>query len=68
VVTLSVEDDGGGSPARLSAASGYGILGIRERIAALGGSFAIGPAPRGVRVTAWIPLMPAREAALPASA
>jgi two-component system sensor histidine kinase UhpB len=55
-VALSVEDDGGGSPAKLSGAPGYGLLGIRERIAALGGSLSIGPAPRGVRVAAVIPL------------
>jgi signal transduction histidine kinase len=55
-VALSVEDDGGGSPARLSGAPGYGLLGIRERIDALGGSLSIGPAPRGVRIAAVIPL------------
>lgn len=55
-VALSVEDDGGGSPAKLSGTSGYGLLGIRERIDALGGSLSIGPAPRGVRVAAVIPL------------
>jgi signal transduction histidine kinase len=55
-VALSVEDDGGGSPAKLSGASGYGLLGIRERIDALGGSLSIGPAPRGVRIAAVIPL------------
>ena len=60
-MALSVEDDGGGSPAKLSSASGYGILGIRERVAALGGSLSIGQARRGVRVAALIPLMPPRE-------
>ena len=55
-VALSVEDDGGGSPSKLSGASGYGLLGIRERITALGGSLSIGPAPRGVRIAAVIPL------------
>jgi signal transduction histidine kinase len=55
-VALSVEDDGGGSPAKLSGTSGYGLLGIRERIDALGGSLSIGPAPRGLRVAAVIPL------------
>ena len=59
-VALSVEDDGGGSPARLSSASGYGILGIRERVAALGGSLLISQARRGVRVAALIPLMASR--------
>jgi signal transduction histidine kinase len=62
-LALSVEDDGGGDPARLTAASGHGVLGIRERIAALGGSLSIGRAARGVRIAAIIPLMPARAAA-----
>jgi len=56
VVALSVEDDGGGSPAKLNGTSGYGLLGIRERITALGGSLSIGEAPRGVRIAAVIPL------------
>lgn len=55
-VALSVEDDGGGSPAKLSGAPGYGLLGIRERVAALGGSLSIDAAPRGLRVAALIPL------------
>ncbi|WP_445489015.1 histidine kinase [Rhodopseudomonas sp. RCAM05734] len=56
-VALSVEDDGGGDAARINAASGHGILGIRERIAALGGSLSIAAAARGVRVAAIIPLI-----------
>jgi signal transduction histidine kinase len=55
-VALSVVDDGGGSPEKLSSTTGYGLLGIRERVAALGGSLSIGEAPRGVRVAALIPL------------
>lgn len=55
-VALSVEDNGGGDPARLHAASGHGLLGIRERIAALGGSLSIGRAAHGVSVSAIIPL------------
>ena len=55
-VALSVEDDGGGSPAKLSQTTGYGLLGIRERVTALGGSLSIGEAPRGVRIAALIPL------------
>lgn len=59
-VSLTVEDDGGGDPARVKAGSGHGLLGIRERIAALGGSLAIGPAERGrgVRIAAVIPCLP----------
>jgi two-component system, NarL family, sensor histidine kinase UhpB len=56
-ISLTVEDDGGGDATRIGHQSGYGILGIRERIAALGGSLAIGKAIRGVRVSAIIPLI-----------
>ncbi|MDB5616059.1 histidine kinase [Tardiphaga sp.] len=55
-IAVSVEDDGGGDATLISAASGHGILGIRERIAALGGSLSIAAAARGVRVAAVIPL------------
>jgi two-component system sensor histidine kinase UhpB len=65
-VAVSVEDDGGGTLSRLGWAPGYGILGIRERVAALGGSLSISQARWGVRVAALIPLMPAREASVPA--
>jgi two-component system, NarL family, sensor histidine kinase UhpB len=54
-VAVTVEDDGGGSPASISSA-GHGILGMRERIAALGGSLTIGRAAGGLRVAARIPL------------
>jgi two-component system sensor histidine kinase UhpB len=64
-VAPTVEDNGGGDPARIKVATGHGILGIRERIAASGGSLAIGRAARGIRVCASIPLMaPALAAAL----
>ncbi len=56
LVALTVEDDGGGDASRLAAASGHGILGIRERIAAFGGSLSISDATKGVRVVACIPL------------
>jgi two-component system sensor histidine kinase UhpB len=56
-VALSVEDDGGGDASRISGACGHGILGMRERIAALGGSLSIAAAARGVRVAAIIPLI-----------
>lgn len=62
-VAMSVEDDGGGSSSQLQAASGYGILGIRERVAALGGSLSIDQAGRGVRVAALIPLAALRQEA-----
>jgi two-component system sensor histidine kinase UhpB len=60
-VALTVEDDGGGGLSRINAGSGHGILGIRERIAALGGSLAIEQAARGVRVAAIIPLTSLRS-------
>jgi signal transduction histidine kinase len=59
-VTLSVEDDGGGHASRVLAEPGGGVLGMRERVAALGGNLRIAEAPHGVRVEAYIPL---REAA-----
>jgi two-component system, NarL family, sensor histidine kinase UhpB len=55
-VALTVEDDGGGAPTAITA-SGHGILGIRERVAALGGRLSIEPAMRGLRVAAIIPLL-----------
>jgi signal transduction histidine kinase len=55
-VALSVEDDGGGDASRMLAAPGGGVLGMRERVAALGGSLTIAEAPSGVRVAAYIPL------------
>ncbi len=53
---LTVEDEGGGDPERVAGTAGHGLLGIRERIVALGGSLAIGRAERGFRVAATIPL------------
>lgn len=62
VVALTVEDDGGGDPARIDASSGHGLLGIRERIAAFGGSLSIRRATRGVCIAANIPLIAAGAA------
>lgn len=44
-VALTVEDDGRGSPA--PAADGFGLLGMRERVAAMGGELSIGTAAAG---------------------
>lgn len=53
--TLSVEDDGEPRE-RCSAGSGLGVLGMNERVTALGGRFSIGAlAPRGTRVYAEFP-------------
>jgi len=55
-VALTVDDDGGGDPARVTTAAGFGLLGIRERIEALGGALTIGASAGGVRVSALIPV------------
>ena len=54
-VTVTVEDDGGGSPEAVAAGAGFGILGMRERIAALVGRLAIGAAAGGLSVSAIVP-------------
>ncbi|MEH2590913.1 histidine kinase [Bradyrhizobium sp. AZCC 1721] len=53
---VHVEDDGGGDAAKLAGSPGFGLTGIRERVAALGGSLSIADANRGVSVAATIPL------------
>lgn len=55
-VALTVEDDGGGDATHLARDGGHGVIGMRERIAMLGGSFSITKALAGVRVAALIPL------------
>lgn len=56
VIALVVEDDGGGDPERINRSSGHGVLGMRERIAAFGGSLSVASASRGIRVCAKIPV------------
>lgn len=56
-IAFSVEDNGGGDAAVLNRSPGNGILGIRERIAALGGSLFIGRTAAGVRIAAAIPVV-----------
>jgi signal transduction histidine kinase len=59
-LSIEVTDSGRGSPV---AGTGYGISGMRERAALLGGDFSAGPRPGGgFRVTARLPL-PAPAAA-----
>lgn len=56
---LSVEDDGTGFKAapELSALGGHwGLLGMRERIEALGGAFTVSSEPGHTRITAELPL------------
>jgi signal transduction histidine kinase len=69
-LTLCVRDNGlGVSPERALARSSYGLLGMRERAALLGGSLAIESAPRrGTTVTATIPLANRRARARPSPA
>jgi two-component system sensor histidine kinase UhpB len=55
-ISLTVEDDGVGDAARVVAAAGRGITGMRERVEAFGGDFTICRAVGGVRVAATIPL------------
>lgn len=55
-VRLAVTDDGAGTP-DATPGSGHGIAGMRERVAATGGTLAAGPlADRGFRVTAHLPV------------
>ncbi|MGH2662059.1 MAG: sensor histidine kinase [Actinomycetota bacterium] len=56
-LTVQVDDDGRGSQARGSAGGGRGIVGMRERVVALGGDLEAGPRPGGgFRVRARLPL------------
>ena len=54
---VTIEDDGLGRPGELvPKGSGYGILGMHERVEALGGELEAGPRPNlGFRVSAWLP-------------
>jgi two-component system, NarL family, sensor histidine kinase UhpB len=55
-IELSIEDDGRQEAAR-PAQPGMGVLGMHERVQALGGSFTLAPRePRGMRVAVSIPL------------
>ncbi|BFV58948.1 sensor histidine kinase [Kitasatospora sp. CMC57] len=45
-VTVEVRDDGGGAPPP-SGPGGYGLIGMRERVALHGGTLAVGPLPEG---------------------
>jgi signal transduction histidine kinase len=60
-VAVEVVDDAPHVPARHHRRGGYGLLGMRERLEALGGTLYAGPRPRaGWSVRATLPL-PARE-------
>ena len=53
---ICVEDDGGGDAASVAQSSGFGLTGLRERVAAVGGSLSIVRASRGLSVAATIPI------------
>jgi signal transduction histidine kinase len=54
-LTVHVQDDGTG-PGK-AAAPGYGLIGMRERVTALGGRLSAGPGPtRGFSVWAELPV------------
>lgn len=55
-VTVVILDDGGGVAEDTAGAEGHGILGMRERVEALGGSLLIGSAGTGLRLEAVIPI------------
>ena len=56
-IRLEVTDDGvGASERELSAATGHGLVGMRERVELYGGDFRVGPRPGGgFRIAATIP-------------
>lgn len=56
-VLLTVENDGVGSPSGPGGAPGSGLAGLRERLAAVGGTLEAGPGDGGTfRVTARVPV------------
>lgn len=52
---VTVEDDGGGAPARVGDGTGLGVINMRERAQTAGGQLTAGPAGRGWRVQAVLP-------------
>jgi signal transduction histidine kinase len=56
-VRILVDDDGGRGPARSGIGTGHGMIGMQERVKAIGGTFGAGPrAGGGFRVEAELPL------------
>ncbi len=53
---VRVEDDGGGDALKVAQSAGFGLAGMRERVAAVGGSLSIARARRGLSVAATIPI------------
>ncbi|TWB59530.1 histidine kinase [Nitrospirillum viridazoti] len=55
-ITIDIADDGDGLPAGAPPSTGYGLRGMAERVAALGGSLTVANRPEGgVRVHAVLP-------------
>jgi signal transduction histidine kinase len=58
-LTLNISDDGGGRPENhLDGTSGYGLLGLKERVEVAGGSIEWGPQNRGFFLSARLPSSP----------
>jgi signal transduction histidine kinase len=55
-LVVCVEDDGGGDAAEVAQSFGFGLTGLRERVAAVGGSLSIARAKAGLSVAARIPI------------
>lgn len=53
---ICVEDDGGGDAVSVAHSAGFGLTGMRERVAAVGGSLSIARATHGLSVVATIPI------------
>jgi signal transduction histidine kinase len=68
VVSLIVEDDGGGDAAHIDNHETHGIIGMRERISARGGELSIRNAVSGIRIAAVIPVAPGANDDDPAEA
>ncbi|HEY3472633.1 MAG TPA: sensor histidine kinase [Amycolatopsis sp.] len=63
-VTITVTDDGGGARKAQERPPGYGLIGMRERAAAVGGTVVAGARPEGgFRVSARLPLPAASKTA-----
>jgi signal transduction histidine kinase len=61
-ITLEITDDGRGAQQGMLEPAGSGLAGLRERVAALGGSCQAGPLPEGgFRLAVTVPLSATRE-------